>query len=77
MENEKLGQGPAFPNEGRFIDEDLRDGMSKRFYAACAAMRGFISSQPAILQDQHSTNPEVIAQMSYEIADELLRQEEL
>lgn len=45
-------------------------GISKRFYAACAAMNG-------ILSNQYSENLtfEKIVEASYDIADELISQE--
>ena len=78
--NKKLGQEPAFP-----ITEEQMDriekyphmsemaGMSKRFYAACAAMQGILSNG--------NINPngimpiEVKVKLAYEYADELLKQE--
>ena len=39
MSENKLGQEPAFPLNIN------RVGMSKRFYAACAAMQGQVSKQ--------------------------------
>ena len=62
MENEKLGQEAAFPMY------QVEGGMSKRFYAACAAMQGFISSG-------YEGSADVIAEMAYRVADELLKQE--
>lgn len=79
MKEEKLGQQPAFP----FVEEQIGNygekydvitsGMSKRFYAACAAMSGIMANQsaePTI--DTHFKN---IAEDAYRMADELLRQE--
>ena len=71
MSKEKLGQEPAFPQpplktvngETVFVD-----GMSKRFYAACAAMQGLISHYGVAFEEQH-------IQKSYYYADELLKQE--
>jgi len=62
------------------------DGMTKRFYAACAAMQGILSNrelQIAIYRDAHSksSNPnglssdEYIISHCYLFADELLKQE--
>lgn len=78
MENEnKLGQEPAFP----YVDENAiigntpsgQQGINKRFYAACAAMQG-------LLAKYNLNNPSdqgIICQLSYELADELLKQENL
>ena len=63
----KLGQEPAFPSL------DVTDGMSKRFYAACAAMQGIISYKGM----QSLTSDKEYIKRSYEFADELLRQENL
>ncbi len=85
MANEKLGQEPAFPTEfdsqGRtFIKggttlEDFEKntiGMSKRFYAACAAMQGLIAG---VRGSGDSLNVGELILTSYWFADELLRQE--
>ncbi len=79
----KLGQEPAFSREASFIPTHVKgggesfkaqQGMSKRFYAACAAMQGILASY-AGLQIAHF--PEgFIASESYKMADELLKQEE-
>ena len=51
--------------------------MSKRFYAACAAMQGLLSN--SFVNTVLSQNPEVqnteIVNKAYAIADELLKQE--
>ena len=78
MENEKkLGQDPAFGFG--YETKDFRngyiaiiphkvDGMSKRFYAACIAMQALLTNYP--------NYPEIIKE-SYDLADELLKQENL
>lgn len=82
--SEKLGQEPAFP----FVEEQMGAygekyyvvtvGMSKRFYAACAAMNAMI---PLIASDKNirvngdKLTPESVARASYMYADELLKQE--
>ena len=66
MENEKLGQEPAFPMSQPINEYEI--GMSKRFYAACAAMQGFISSG-------YEGSADVIVEMAYLFADALLKQE--
>ena len=45
-------------------------GMSKRFYAACAAMQGILSS------GMDYSDPRLVIRAAYEYADELLKQEE-
>ena len=64
----KLGQESAFP----FAEpqNQFEIGMSKRFYAACAAMQGLYSN-PAMI---NRAVEEVIAS-AYAAADELLKQE--
>lgn len=97
--NKKLGQEPAFPCEVGFLDGEIRqqhqngnytaldNGMSKRFYAACAAMQGILSGKHENLQCNRkgdsafpinqtlSYNFEKIAINAFKIADELLKQE--
>ena len=70
-------------NEFRTATEkDLKDnfatfknteGMSKRFYAACAAMQGLLSRDLPKEQDYYYT--EILIQKAYRYADELLKQE--
>lgn len=56
-------------------------GMSKRFYAACAAMQGMISNKIEMKHFRQSANNkgvsiiEAIAIIAYAYADELLKQE--
>ena len=74
MENQKLGQEPAFPNENtEFCQDPYCCGMSKRFYAACAAMQGIAA--------MHSTRTDIdnewICKTAFNMADELLKQENL
>ena len=85
-EKQKLGQEPAFgfsaytdPKEGQGqnLTHSKREGMSKRFYVACAAMQGLLSN--SFVNTVLSQNPEVqnteIVNKAYAIADELLNQE--
>jgi len=80
MENEKLGQEPAFSfvyeKENIYGDKEnvVIPGMSKRFYAACTAMQGLIASTAS---EDSFLNPKDIAERSFEFADELLKQENL
>ena len=76
MKEEKLRQEPAFPVESKEygnvgIDEI---GMSKRFYAACAAMQGLYANPHPIFVN---AGIESLIKQAYYAADELLRQEEL
>lgn len=50
-------------------------GVSKRFYAACAAMQGILANTQ--FRSDCCGSPKVIIEYSYELADELLRQEGL
>jgi len=83
MNTKKLGQEPAFSGRiekqeninGIFkYVEHPQVGMSKRLYAACAAMQGILASYP------HYEMPtqqgiKICVSKAYELADELLKQE--
>ena len=80
MENQKLGQEPAFAMSNSELNfniqgvvKDESNGMSKRFYAACAAMQGIAA--------MHSTKSDIdnewICKTAFNMADELLKQENL
>lgn len=69
MEKEKLGQEPAFANNLN-SESYIEDGMSKRFYAACAAMQGLLANETAKL-----LSDEAVAYNAYKLADQLLKQE--
>jgi hypothetical protein len=82
----KLGQEPAFPIEE--MQKNVNDtgiseliphlGMSKRFYAACFAMQGILSTKSQyIMGNRDLPIPNEIAKYSLECADELLKQENL
>lgn len=88
MENNKLGLEPAFASLA--IDKSIKvdaettenyiggnTGMSKRFYAACAAMQGLLSSyaNPGASNPLINDNKDIIIKGCYEFADELLKQE--
>jgi hypothetical protein len=79
MSKEKLGQQSAFPeliyklgfNNTAFYHDS--PGINKRFYAACVAMQGILSSSLANpSQPAHFIN---IVEDAYKFADELLKQE--
>ena len=67
MENNKLGQEPAFPS-GDPENLSWRPGMSKRFFAACMALQGMLSGNLRL-------NYDVLIKKAYFCADELLKQE--
>ena len=68
-EQKKSGQNPAFACVyGTYENGYLQEGMSKRFYAACAAMQGLLAYYGLAYSEQH-------AKESYKLADELLKQE--
>lgn len=72
MNEEQQYEERAFPQlSNSFFGNQL--GMSKRFYAACAAMQGLLSKT---YESSTELDP-LIVQHSYRLADELLRQEEL
>lgn len=82
--DEKLGQEAAFANSGFMATADKEKytlpskGMSKRFYAACAAMHGILSANPEYLQGNVDMPvPYIAAEEAYKYADELLKQENL
>lgn len=82
----KLGQEPAFPLDGQFAMSALKSnnfGMSKRFYAACAAMQGMLANMEFLKANgqaalQNGLKPEeFFIKTAYSLADELLKQENL
>ena len=89
MSNEKLGQEPAFPANKEIWDgmelqkREHERGMSKRFYAACAAMQGILSNSSFMVSlSKIHPNKEDVSKMqahlacsAYEYADKLLEQE--
>ena len=84
-----LGNEPAFPNEkysikvptGKFSygEQEFKTevvfhrGMSKRFFAACYAMNGIMANNECGI----SYKPQIVAELAYSIADEMLKQENL
>ena len=84
----KLKNESAFPHErvtertgdGAIVKWVNCNGMSKRFYAACAAMQGLISNYPKerLVNDGFiaCTDHAQIVGQAYELADELLKQEQ-
>jgi len=73
MKTEKLGQEPAFPVESKeYGNVGINEiGMSKRFYAACAAMQGLLANTNLTAYN----DPEWIIKWAYSYADELLKRE--
>ena len=75
-EKQKLGQEPAFATSADLCGEAVyQEGMSKRFYAACAAMQGLLSSSD--LNNLQYSFEKVIPKLAFMYADELLKQENL
>ena len=86
MKTEKLGQEPAYPVEVNLhnVEEQFSQngpctimchGMSKRFYAACAAMQGLLSNGRYDQRYYEGDSTSLICKRAYAIADELLKQE--
>ena len=83
----KLGQEPAFPNENTMdCQPPYCYGMSKRFYAACAAMQGILAGDSNTLtcttkddvlsaHKTYSYDHSKIVKNAFKLADELLKQE--
>jgi len=81
---QKLGQENAFPldvNSSKMIAngydaKQFKTGMSKRFYAACAAMQGLAANPVGFVQaDEKPHTVESFIANAYILADELLKQE--
>lgn len=78
---EKLGQEPAFPLDGEFANDALKSnnqGISKRFYVACAAMQGLLSQAQNVHPQESNMecwNYKIIAECAFKAADEFLKQE--
>ena len=62
---------PAFPTIWIEDENKVYPGMSKRFYAACAAMQGVLAKYEIKQPD----NIGAVASISLAIADELIKQE--
>lgn len=88
MENQKLGQEPAFPIEVRYEDgrciplqtgSDLSKeiGISKRLYLAGMAMQGLLSSGKCPIGNLDDFDIRKTVKSAYRFSDELLRQEDL
>ena len=76
--NKKLGQEQAFPMEQHDGNDlyEIHHGMTKRFYAACAAMQGFVANSNYRDTDSY-THKEELINICYKMADELLKQENI
>lgn len=73
----KLGQEPAFPivqvdDIGNYWDTHM--GISKRFYAACVAMKGMLSNS-TVVSGINSGDVVLITKASFFMADALLEEE--
>jgi len=90
MNKQKLGSNPAFPSEevtermgGMITRFSNHRGISKRFYAACAAMQGLLSNHVVVKEGAEIVEGndreffEVIIAKSFQAADEILKQENL
>ena len=82
--NKKLGQEPAYPIEKELnydnygILPEFENGMSKRFYATCAAMQGLLTNEiymSYMAKEYREKTNKAVIEDAYEIADELLKQE--
>lgn len=78
---DKLGWQPAYPEIHQSNDGTMdynNPGMSKRFYAACAAMQGVLSNPKTMEIFAKINSPdkaEILISGCYAWADELLKQE--
>jgi hypothetical protein len=77
MSENKLGQDPAFPMSAELLDRHAvvnfnPEGMSKRFYAACAAMQGLLAGDFVYT---NGVDANWTAKTAFNCADELLKQE--
>ena len=73
-EEKKLGQEPAF---AAGTSHDCQEGMSKRFYAACAVMSALLSN-PEFIADIEDATVGVfksLSHISFMASDELLKKE--
>lgn len=75
------GQEPAFPcTDGKTY---ANDGMSKLFYAACAAIQGIMSNQKYLIdinkiyQETGIDVAVLVAKAGFEIANAMIEEEEL
>lgn len=70
----KNGQKPAFPFNLYTVEPGTcNNGMNKRFYAACAALQGLLSKYNL----KEPEDQKIICKMAYELADELIKQENI
>lgn len=77
--DKKLGFEPAFPPSREMQElapacEGYHVGMSKRFYAACAAMQGILANTNIASGKTRNTSWHY-AKMAFDCADQLLKQE--
>lgn len=88
METRDLKNDPAFPTPDYIMENSCKIdfnpmGMSKRFYAACAAMQGLLANPNTAgqLSRQLPTSASIeecyasIVATAYSVADEMLKQE--
>ena len=65
---------PAFPSD--WTTDNRGSGMTKRFYAACAAMQGLCAVNDKGTFSSIEEVYEKLISHSYKLADELLKQEQ-
>ena len=71
--SEKLCQEPAFATSADLCGEAVyQEGMSKRFYAACAAMQGMLANPDTC---NWAKSEECVIESAYRHADALLHLE--
>jgi hypothetical protein len=78
MKITKLGQAPAFPTDINPIKGAAYYGMSKRFYAACAAMQGILANGNGFYLNEGAKTSDNLKNkiiFAFAVADELLKQE--
>jgi len=71
---------PAFPTIWIEDENKVYPGMSRRFYAACAAMQGLQAAlaNPGALNNTKQSKSEIVntlVTVAYQFADELIKQE--
>jgi len=67
-------ENTSLRNQGNVL-EVIHPGMSKRFYAACAAMQGLLANKDLNRFGTHGNDSFDVITQSYKFADELLKQE--
>ena len=78
MENNKLGQEPAFPVDLGDVPPHF-NGISKRLYIACIALQGILANENGFLTTSGRTSDSIQNKVEFAFicADEVLRQENI